>query len=278
MLVAMICAQSRCEKGAVIPAGWTTALGLFLYDHLAGKSCLPKATRLSAQELMHRDPSLNPNALQGGFEFSDGQMNDHALGLWVAEQAMKTGVEILEHTDVETITTDGELATASGNDHKHDRIINIAGPWAQQLLKESMIETPFQLDLVRGSHLILDQSCRQAYLLESPSSHRVVFVLPWQGKTLVGTTEVRQGLDEPITCSEEEKSYLLNVWSHYFPNTSTRLVGTFSGLRPLLRSALDPSKASREYAIYRIDKLVTVFGGKWTTALALADKVNQAIC
>lgn len=257
--------------------GWMIALGLFLYDHLAGKSLLPKAKRLSAQELNRRDPHLKIEGLQGGYEFLDGQMDDQALGLWVTEQARQAGVNIVEDTEVTTLTQDGQVTTAKGATHAHDRLINVAGPWAQRLLQASALDSPYQLDLVRGSHLILEQPCEQAYLLESPNDRRIFFVLPWQGNTLVGTTEVRQALTEPIACSQEEQSYLLNAWSHYFPYIQPNVIGSFAGLRPLLRSAQDPSKATREYAIHRTGKLVTVLGGKWTTAMALADKVSHAI-
>lgn len=257
--------------------GWMIGLGLFFYDHLAGKSVLPKAKRLSAQELIRRDPSLNPDGLQGGYEFSDGQMDDQALGLWVAEQARQSGVCIAENTEIKALTQDGQVTIASGNTRQHDRLVNVAGPWAQRLLQQSRLESPYQLDLVRGSHLILDLPCTQAYLLEVPNERRIFFVLPWHGKTLVGTTEVRQSLDDQIACSEEETAYLLNAWAHYFRNTKPRICASFAGLRPLLRSAQDPSRATREYAIHRTGNLVTVLGGKWTTALALAHKVNYVI-
>lgn len=257
--------------------GWMIALGLFLYDHLAGKSQLPKAKRLTAQELIRRDPFLKSEGLQGGYEFSDGQMDDQALGLWVAEQARQAGVSISEHAEIVELTQDGRVSTANGAVHVHDRLINVAGPWAQRLLQASALDSPYQLDLVRGSHLILQAPCKQAYLLEAPNDRRIFFVLPWQGNTLVGTTEVRQTLNQPIACSQEEQSYLLNALSHYFPDALPNVIGTFAGLRPLLRSAEDPSKATREYALHRTGKLVTVLGGKWTTAMALAEKVSHAI-
>ena len=256
---------------------WMLALGLFLYDHLASTSQLPKAKSLSAQELVRRDPHLKSVRLQGGYEFSDGQMDDQALGLWVAEQANQARVNIAEHTEVTALSQDGQVTTANGAMHAHDRLINVAGPWAQRLLQTSALDSLYQLDLVRGSHLILEQPCKQAYLLEAPNDRRIFFVLPWQGNTLVGTSEVRQTLTEPIACSPEEQSYLLNAWTHYFPDLQPNVIGTFAGLRPLLLSAKDPSKATREYAIHRTGKLVTVLGGKWTTAMALADKVSHAI-
>lgn len=208
--------------------GWMIALGLFLYDHLAGKSQRPKAKRLIAQELIRLDPLLKSERLQGGYEFSDGQMNDQALGLWVAEQARQAGANIAEHTEVARLTQDGQITTAKGATHTHDRLINVVGPWAHRLLQTSDLDSPYELDLVRGSQLILVQPCKQAYLLDAPNDRRIFFVLPWQGNTLVGTTEVRQTLNEPIACSPEEQNYLLDAWVHYFPDVQPNVIDTFA--------------------------------------------------
>jgi len=256
---------------------WMYSAGLFLYDTLAGKSHLPKAQRITVRDLLSGDPSLERADLIGGYEFSDGLMDDYALGLWVAEEARKSGVAITEHSEVSTIDCEGRLKTADGTTNSHDRVLNIAGPWAHRLLERSGIEAHYMLDPIRGSHLVLDTPCNQAYLLEVPGERRIFFVLPWKGQTLLGTTEVRQTLDDPIVCSEEERTYLLAAYRHYFPDIHPEVVETFSGLRPLLYSAKDPNRATREYALYRTGSLLSVFGGKWTTAMALAEKVTKAI-
>jgi glycerol-3-phosphate dehydrogenase len=160
---------------------------------------------------------------------------------------------------------------------QHDVVVNAAGPWAQQLAAQSGIALGHQLDLVRGSHLVLDVPCTQAWLLEVPNERRIFFVLPWQGQTLLGTTEVRHTLDQPVQGSVEEKDYLLKAYNAYFPNQAYQVVGHFAGLRPLLKSAADPSLATREYAIEQQGKTITVLGGKWTTAMALANKVCQKL-
>lgn len=253
--------------------GWKIALGLFLFDHLAGKSQLPEAKRLTAQELIRHDPLLKSEGLQGGYEFSSGQMNDQALGLRVAEQARQAGVYIAEHTEVTALTQDGQLTTAKGATHAPDRLINVAGPWAHRLSQISSLDSPHELELVRGSHSIIVQPCKQSCLLESPNDRRILFVLPWQSFTLVGTTEVRRTSNDPIACSPEEQSYLRNAWSQYFSDILPNVINSFASLRPLLCSAQEPSKAKREYEIHRTGKLLTVLGGKSTTAMALADKV-----
>lgn len=258
---------------------WMMGIGLFLYDHLAGRSILPPARWLSAEEVLGRDPAFRSEGLTGAYQFSDGQMDDHALGLWVADQARQAGVEIYENCGVKAVTTHGAITLEDGCTRKHDRVLNICGPWAEQLLENSGIRSSYQLDLIRGSHLILGRPCPQAYLLEVPGERRIIFVLPWKGKTLVGTTEVRQTLGSPILCGDEERTYMLRVFQHYFPETNLEgiEIEDFAGLRPLIRSAADPSLATREYALQREGNLLSVFGGKWTTSHALARKVSLQI-
>lgn len=254
---------------------WMMGLGLFLYDQLAGRSTLAPSQWLTADQVLTRDPALRSADLVGGYAFSDGQMDDHALGLWVADQARSAGAVIREHCEVRSVDLTGRITLEDGSFRQHEQLINVCGPWAQRLLEKSGIDSPYQLDLVRGSHLILDHPCPQPYLLEVPAEPRIIFVLPWKAKTLVGTTEVRQKLDTPIVCEEAERAYLLAAVQHYFPNKSVanEPIESFSGLRPLIRSASNPAKATREYALHREGALISVFGGKWTTCLALAGKV-----
>jgi glycerol-3-phosphate dehydrogenase len=256
---------------------WQFRLGLGLYDLLAGSSVLPKSQKLSREEVLQCAPGLNRHGLIGGFLFSDGQMDDYALGLWVAEKARDQGVSIKEGAAIEKLHTRGAVSFNDGSTEEFDHAFNVAGPWAQQLLDQSCIESPYKLDLVRGSHLVFEEPCQQACLLEVPNERRIFFVLPWKGKTLVGTTEVRQKLEDPIRCSDTEREYLIAAYHHYFPQSEEAPVETFAGLRPLIYSAHDPRKATREYAIFTSNKLTTVFGGKWTTTLALADKLTKIL-
>lgn len=131
-------------------------------------------------------------------------------------------------------------------------------------MEASQLSSPYRLDTVRGSHLVIQQECLQGYLLEVPNERRIFFVLPWQGQTLVGTTEVRQAPDEAINCSRTEQDYLLAAYNHYHTTKldETAISSRFAGVRPLLYSANDPGRATREYAIERNGKLINVFGGK----------------
>ena len=112
-------------------------------------------------------------------------------------------------------------------------------------------------------------------MLEIPNERRIFFVLPYQGKTLIGTTEQRQTLNDDIKPIEQEIDYLINAYNDYFktPISKQNIVQSFAGRRPSIKSADNPNKATREYAIQKNEKLITVFGGKWTTARQLGIKM-----
>ena len=254
----------------------TYGIGLKIYDLLAGEQSLVKSSYTSRKRVLIDHSNLQSDGLIGAFDFSDAQMDDEMLGKYVAAEAQRNGVKILEHVQVDRVKVDGQLVI-SDKTHRFDKIINIAGPWSETLLKRSDIQSPFSLDLVRGSHLVLSEPISRSYLLEIPGDRRIFFVLPWKGKAMIGTTEVRQNIDDPIKCSYDERENLISAFTHYFLNIPTYVESDFSGLRPLIKSNENPNKATREYALYDNNKLLTVYGGKWTTAIALARKISQRI-
>ena len=257
---------------------WAIKLGLLLYDFLSGKGNISRHKWISKKELGLLSPDLNTKDLIGGFRFSDGQMDDYKLGMWVATQAIHDGVEIINNTIVEKIDLDGNI-TINGLKQEYDYIINACGPWAYQLLDNSGLKGDYKLDLIRGSHILLKGEPRQSYFLQAENDGRIFFVLPYKGKTLIGTTEVRQNLCDPIIPSDEEIEYLINEYNHYFQQQKrkTDIVGKFAGLRPLILSSNDPKKNTREYKIESMGKILNVYGGKWTTAMSLGRKVVKII-
>lgn len=258
-------------------ARWQLKIGLWLYDSFAGKKGIGRHRWLTAEQALRCSPQLAPQGLTGAYLFFDGQMDDNKLGLWMAQQCRKAGARLFEHSPVAQVTADAGILLSSGW-QQFDRVVNVAGPWSQQLLKQSGLARQ-PLDLVRGSHLLLPPVSRYGHMLEVPGEARIVFVLPYQGKTLLGTTEVRQQLDEPINCSAAERDYLLGVYNHYFsPQASSDTVlADFAGVRPLLGGSANASKASREYQLDWQGRLLTVSGGKWTTARALGRQVRQMV-
>lgn len=261
---------------------WLVGVGLGLYDLLATGSGLPRHTWQSRENTIGKNSHLKTDGLLGSFTFWDGQMDDLQLGLWVIHQAQNAGVQVSENTTIKAVSPSGQVTFADSDSMQFDQIVNAAGPWASQLLAASKINSQHSLDLVRGSHIVLNRPCPNACLLEVPNERRIFFVLPWQGQTLVGTTEERQPAPAPGTTvapSAQEIAYLLNAYNSFFTTfaTSADITTTFAGLRPLVKSASSPSRATREYAFERHGKLITIFGGKWTTARALARHITKLI-
>ena len=265
-------------------------IGLWLYDKLAGQKNIGKHAWLSKSEFFEKNQKLKSNKLIGGFVFYDGQMLDYELGCWVAEQAERIGVKINENVGISDISVNGTIrvineASILKNKHfniiskPYDFIINATGSHSEQLLIDSGIKPKYQLDHIRGSHLIVDLPLSHGYFLEVPKEKRIFFVLPYNNQTLIGTTEVCQSLAEPIKCSKEEEEYLINAYNHYFVNSICEedVIDRIAGIRPLIKSGRNFSKVSREYAIQQNNKLITVYGGKWTTAKSLARHVCEKI-
>ena len=248
---------------------FTISAGIRIYDVLAMGSGFPRARVLKPSEVLALQPGLSAEGLVGAWDCFDAQMDDYALGNWVIEQFRKLGGELVTDFEVR------DLAVLDG----FDRIVNATGPWAMQL-RETMPGKPsYTLDWVRGSHIVLDRICPAAMLLEVPGSSRIFFVLPYQGRTLIGTTEVRQSGPNNPGPSEDEIRYLLDAHNHYLAPAAMRcdVVEAFSGVRPLLRSADNPSEATREWAFERTGNVLHIYGGKWTTAKLQGDEAAQRI-
>lgn len=248
---------------------FTISAGIRIYDVLAMGSGFPRARVLKPSEVLALQPGLSPEGLVGAWAFFDAQMDDYALGSWVIEQFRKLGGELVTDFEVR------DLAVLDG----FDRIVNATGPWAMQLRETAPGKPSYTLDWVRGSHIVLDRICPAAMLLEVPGSSRIFFILPYQGRTLIGTTEVRQSGPNNPGPSEDEIRYLLDAHNHYLAPAAMRcdVVEAFSGVRPLLRSADNPSEATREWAFERTGNVLHIYGGKWTTAKLQGDDAANRI-
>ena len=253
-------------------------MGLTLYDVLAGRVNIHRHRSLSAKEIAAHGPVLEAG-LRGGFSYWDAQVDDYALVRTVIASAAGDGATIHEHTPVEKLHRDGKrwILRTSRGDESFDLVVNAAGPWMTEMLGANGIRARYVLSLIRGSHIVLTRRVSSVgFLLQSIGDHRVFFVLPWKGTTLVGTTEVvhRQSLDD-VRPSDDEVEYLIARFNHYFRDGITRadIASMFAGVRPLVGRATSPSAISRDARVNRVGNLVNVFGGKLTTFMSLARNV-----
>jgi glycerol-3-phosphate dehydrogenase len=257
----------------------TIRTGLALYDLLAGGAGIERHHSLSARELLARAP-VSSEGLRGGFAYTDAQVDDFALVRAVVASAIREGAVVREETRVEKLERAGGdwlVHTSHGDASRFDLLINAAGPWMNELLRANGISARYVLSLVRGSHLVLTRRVSESgLLLQSTSDRRVFFVLPWKGTTLVGTTEVvHKEPPDDVKATEEEIDYLLTRYNRYFrqPISHADVASTFSGVRPLVGRATNPSAIDRDFRVVRRGNVINVFGGKMTTFMALARKV-----
>lgn len=262
---------------------WMVALGLTLYDGLAGRRNLARHRSLTAGEICAAGP-LKRAGLGGGFSFLDGQTDDHLLVRTVVASARRDGLAAYEFSPVERIERRGLtwwLEAEPVGRVGFDLIVLALGPWMNKFLTEHRIPHETRLTLVRGSHIILNRKVSdRGFLLPSRFDRRVFFVLPWKSRTLVGTTEVpHESSLEIVTPAPREISYLLRNFNSYFdPAITERDIDySFAGVRPLVGSGHDLGRISRDSAIETGDRLVKVFGGKLTSFMALGRKVANRV-
>lgn len=266
------------------PRGRTKlSAGALLYQWLAGQYSLGKSRIHDRRDLLSYFPTLNSDRLLGGVSYCDLIMDDKALAAHLLNEALSSGVIIHSNTPVSDVTTHGTLK-ASGTDLSFDKVINAAGPWASEVLNNANIQSKFSIEHVRGSHLLLELSLPHALVFQVPTDKRIVFCIPQsENEVLLGTTEHRHTLQEPVECTEAEIEYLLAVLNDHLQTRVGReqITATLSGVRPIAtvsdRRFTSMSSASRDSEIEIMNSLINVFGGKWTSARHLGQKVATLI-
>jgi len=264
--------------------------GLVVYDVLAGRW---NHRHLSAEEVRALAPRISPEGLRGGFWFGDAETDDARLVFRVIREAVAGGAAALNYAPVEELLMHrGEVAGVLVKDGLEDRafevraraVINATGAWADRLRAKAGATA--RLRPLRGSHLVFPAwrlPAPQAMSLLHPRDRRPLFVVPWEGVTIFGTTDVdhRGPLDEGPAIGEAEAAYLMEALAARFPSldlTFRDALATFSGVRPIIGTGKkDPSKESRDHAIWEEHGLVTVTGGKLTTFRQIALAALRAV-
>ena len=270
---------------------WQLRIGLSLYALLTGFTKLArfKSYRIDSPQLAE---NLNRKDLSAVFSYWDAQTDDRQLTQAVIRSARALGATTLCPATLQSATaiTEGyrlniqQLATKEEPSTLTCRfLVNAAGPWANKVLA-TVTEQPqtLAMELVKGSHLIFQQRITEhAYYLESPIDKRAVFVLPWHGKTMIGTTEQPfNGDPDHVTVSEQETDYLLNTFKHYFPETEVDICDQFAGLRVLPRGDGSPFSRPRDCILFQDPnqlRLLTLYGGKLTAYRHTAEQVITKI-
>lgn len=265
--------------------------GLLAYDVLAGSNGLTPSCAIGRAQLHQALPELSED-LSAGLVYSDGQFDDARLNLLLLLTAQSAGVHLQRDCRVVGFERQGDQLSAAiseAADGSQQRwparcIVNATGIGADRLRQLADPSAAPRLLVSRGSHLVLRrQLCPQqlGVLMPRTSDGRVLFVLPYYGRTLVGTTDQPCPLAEATSVSAEEHSYLLEHLQRWFPSvTAADVACSWAGGRPLIQP--DASQASsrlvREHEVERLPcGLLSLLGGKWTTCRVLAIDALQAI-
>ena len=262
-------------------------LGVKLYDLLARGSGFQSSRWLDRASLTREIPDIDPRKFIGGWLYWDAAMDDRQLGEWALSQLVQRGLTV-HHEEVHRITQDGDLQTEN-ECRTYAAIINTAGPWAQMLLSRSNIASDYGLELIKGSHIICDRPWPCGLAIPHIKG-RLIFMLPWKGRLLIGTTESQQETTDRIEASQQEIEELLAAANRVLkiPLSGQDILSTFSGLRPVVTRNLSRtnkpslsgramSSASRESSVETIGRIVTLWGGKWTTSRQQGLAVSSAV-
>ncbi|MDZ7800742.1 MAG: FAD-dependent oxidoreductase [Trueperaceae bacterium] len=269
--------------------------GLKLYDWLAGKSNLAPSRFVDAKEARARFPMLKAEGLRGGVIYYDGQFDDARMNVAIALTAVEDGAVCVNHAEVTALDKeDGNIAGARVRDRfsgeevrvRARAVVNATGPFTDAVRRMDDPNARPMLSVSSGIHIVLDQRFSPpdtGLLIPETDDGRVLFLLPWQGHTLVGTTDAPAEIETHPKASDDDIEYVLRHVRRYFASPVTRedVRATFSGLRPLVSDpdSSDTARLSRDHVInVSTGGLVTIAGGKWTTYRRMAlDTVDQAI-
>jgi glycerol-3-phosphate dehydrogenase len=265
-----------------------------VYDALAGRYGFGTSKNLSVEETVSRIPTIETEGLRGGVVYHDGQFDDARLLVNMATTAAEQGAVLANYVRVTDLLKDDDgfvtgvraldEETGASMDLAARVVVNATGPFSDAVRR---MDDPAARPLIapsQGVHLVLDRSFLPgdaAIMVPQTEDGRVLFAIPWNDRTLIGTT------DTPITevsleprPLEEEVRFLLDHATRYLTKDPTRadVLSVFVGIRPLARAgdAGDTAALSREHTIVVSESgLLTIAGGKWTTYRKMAEHVVE---
>ena len=303
---------------------WTIRAGMIAYEALSVDKTLPRHRMLSRAETLQRAPALNREGLRGAAVYFDAQVEfaerlvvENVLSAvahgatvltyarvekLIVENAAVRGVEF-SHVQTPMSNVQGQraagtadvspanLSTGSSVEHwsaSAGIIINAAGPWVDQVLAESATSSLRLIGGTKGSHIIVAPfpgAPDTAIYVEAEADGRPFFVIPWNGKYLIGTTDIRyEGDLDDVQIASDEIDYLLRETNRVLPTaklTREQILYSYSGVRPLpFTGDKDEQSITRQHFIRehpKLRNLLSIVGGKLTTYRSLAEQTVDLV-
>jgi len=280
---------------------WDTlkyTIGLKLYDFLAGKLSFGKSVSISKKKTIVRLPTLKTDNLKGGVVYHDGQFDDSRLAVNISQTCIENGATVLNYCKVKGLLknkkgiVNGVVACDTEKDKQYNLnasvVINATGIFTDEVLQMDNEKAKNIVRPSQGIHLVLDRSFlpgSDAIMIPKTVDGRVLFLVPWHNKVVVGTTDTlldSHSLEpKPLT---EEVDFILKTINQYLNKKVSKddVLSIFAGLRPLAAPKDDSEKTKEISRSHKIiisgSELLTITGGKWTTYRKMAqDTINKAI-
>ncbi|MCM3040780.1 glycerol-3-phosphate dehydrogenase/oxidase [Paenibacillus motobuensis] len=273
---------------------FSTGIGLRIYDFLAGVKHHERRRMLSEQETKTREPLLKREGLLGGGYYVEYRTDDARLTIEVMKEAVHNGAMAINYMKVDSFIYENDMIVGvrvidqlDGErfEYRARKIINAAGPWVDELRDKDHSKTGKHLQLSKGVHLVIDQSrfpLKQAIYFDTPDG-RMVFAIPRDGKTYVGTTDTFYRGDplRPVM-TKEDRDYIMAAIHYMFPTIQLRvedIESSWAGVRPLIyEEGKSASEISRHDEIWQSPSgLITIAGGKLTGYRKMAETIVDLV-
>ncbi len=264
--------------------------GLTLYDLISGKRALGRSSVVSKNKMIERFPNIKKEGLVAGIKYYDGSFNDSRLNISLLQTARKFDAVCKNYNEVESFNyEEGKISGLQVKDkisgktitYNSSTIINATGVFSDKIRALDNKEAKKMLDLSSGIHIVLDKKylpSNEGLMIPKTQDGRVLFILPWMGKCLVGTTDEKTILKERPEVTSKDIDYLLKHLEIYFDLKidESEILSSWCGIRPLVAAPKSASTKSivRDHVITSSDSgLVSIIGGKWTTYRKMAEEV-----
>ena len=259
--------------------------GLKVYDLMSGRLRIGRSRFVNREDTLRRLPNVQEKGLLGGVIYHDGQFDDARLLIAIARTCFNMGACLLNHVKVKSLVknTKGRITGLVANDELSNdnyeinarMVVNATGVFADKILRMDKPGAPKSIKASQGIHLVLDHEFlggQDALMIPDTSDGRVLFILPWKNKLIVGTTDTLR--DKPSLepdALEEEIDFVLQNAAQFLRRKPTRadVRSVFAGLRPLAmpkEGSTKTKEVSRSHKVIISESgLVSIVGGKWTT-------------
>lgn len=275
---------------------FTTSIGLRLYDFLAGVKKSERRYMLNIVQTMQKEPLIKKEGLRGGGIYVEYRTDDARLTIEVAKEAIAKGAVLSNYTKAIgfVYNEQHQIIGAEVRDEvtskeytiKAKKVVNAAGPWVDDVREiEGNKQGGKHLILSKGVHIVFDESkfpLHQAVYFDTPDG-RMVFAIPRNGKTYVGTTDTFfEGNPKDMTIAQDDRDYIMNAIHYMFPNVKVSdhdIESSWAGVRPLIHEeGKNPSEISRKDEVWESEAgLVTIAGGKLTGYRKMSQTVVDRI-